>query len=117
MSYRLMKQKGEKMVKKRNLILAACVGAVIGYAAKKQLNHYQKVTPERALKQAKEVFRRKGPISGSWIYMKPEKVERNGLEYEAYRGGVTRNIDGENKQYEFYADVETGAVIDAVQTE
>src|SRR5699024_1255968 len=98
-------------MKKRNLFLAICVGAVIGFVAKNQLDQYQKVSPERALKQAKDIFRRKGPISGSWIYMKPETVEKNGLEYEAYRGGVTRNIDGENKQYEFYADVETGAVI------
>lgn len=104
-------------MKKRNLLLAACIGAVIGYVAKNQMDQYQKVTPEKALKQAKEVFRRKGPISGSWIYMKPETVEKNGLEYDAYRGGITRNIDGENKQYEFYADVETGAVIGAVEVD
>ena len=48
--------------------------------------------------------------------MKPEEVERNGLLYNAYRGGITRNIDGENKQYEFYVDVETGGIIDTKQT-
>src|SRR5699024_7100407 len=95
---------------KRNIVLAAGLGLAVGYLAKQQTNHYQKVTPEKALNKAKEAFKEKGPISGSWIYMKPEEVEKNGLLYEAYRGGVTRNIDGENKQYDFYVDIETGAV-------
>src|SRR5690625_2983557 len=101
---------------KRNIVLAAGLGLAVGYLAKQQVNHYQKVTPEKALNQAKEAFKKKGPISGSGIYMKPEEVEKNGLLYEAYRGGVTRNIDGENKQYEFHVDIETGAVIGTVQT-
>ncbi|GEN32487.1 putative small secreted protein [Cerasibacillus quisquiliarum] len=101
---------------KKKVILAAGLGVAAGYLAKKQLDHYQKTTPENALKHAKETFKKQGPISGSWIYMKPEKVNKNGLEYEAYRGGITRTIDGENKQYEFYVDVETGAVIDVIET-
>src|SRR5690625_5444924 len=70
---------------KRNIVLAAGLGLAVGYLAKQQVNHYQKVTPEKALNQAKEAFKKKGPISGSWIYMKPEEVEKNGLLYEAYR--------------------------------
>lgn len=100
----------------KKAVLAAGLGVAVGYLAKQQIEQYQKVTPEKALKQAKETFKKQGPISGSWIYMKPEEVEKNGLLYNAYRGGVTRNIDGENKQYEFYVDEETGAVIGAVQT-
>ncbi|MFC3040158.1 PepSY domain-containing protein [Virgibacillus xinjiangensis] len=101
---------------KRNIMLAAGLGAAAGYLAKEAVDAYQKVTPEKALKHAKETFKKNGPISGSWIYMKPEEVEKNGLLYQAYRGGVTRNIDGQNKQYEFYVDTETGAVIDSIQT-
>lgn len=96
--------------------LAAGIGFAIGYLAKQQVGQYQKITPEKALTKAKETFKRQGPISGSWIYMKPEEVEINGLIFTAYRGGVTRNIDGENKQFEFHVDVDTGAVIDSVQT-
>src|SRR5690625_5515495 len=101
---------------KRNIVLAAGLGLAVGYLAKQQVNHYQKVTPEKALNQAKEAFKKKGPISGSWIYMKPEEVEKNELLYEAYCSVVTHNIDGENKQYEFHVDIETGAVIGTVQT-
>ncbi|WP_164668323.1 PepSY domain-containing protein [Virgibacillus doumboii] len=100
----------------KKAVLATGVGVAVGYLVKQQIDEKQTITPEKALKQAKESFKKQGPISGSWIYMKPEEVEKNGLLYNAYRGGVTRNIDGENKQYEFYVDVDTGAVIGAVQT-
>lgn len=100
----------------RQVILATGIGLIIGYLAKQQVTHYQKVTPEKALKQAKDTFKKNGPISGSWIYMKPEEVEKNGLLYNAYRGGITRNVDGQNKQYEFYVDMDTGAVVGSVQT-
>ncbi|HLR08440.1 MAG TPA: PepSY domain-containing protein [Bacillota bacterium] len=98
----------------KRVIFAAGLGAIAGYLAKQLQDEYQKVTPEKALKNAKETFKKQGPINGSWIYMKPEEVEKNGLLYNAYRGGVSRNIDGESKQYEFFVDVDTGAVIDAV---
>ncbi len=98
------------------MMLAAGLGVAAGYTARRLQEDLQKITPEKALDNAKETFKRQGPISGSWIYMKPEEVEKNGLLYTAYRGGVTRNVDGENKQYEFHVDQETGAVIDATQT-
>lgn len=100
----------------KRVVFAAGLGVAAGYLAKQQIDQYQKVTPEKALKNAKETFKKQGPISGSWIYMKPQEVEKNGLLYNAYRGGVTRNIDGESKQFEFYVDIETGAVIDTLQT-
>ncbi|WP_269411960.1 PepSY domain-containing protein [Lentibacillus daqui] len=100
----------------KKAVLATGLGVAVGYLARQQMEQIQKITPEKALKQAKEAFKRQGPISGSWIYMKPESVEKNGLTYQAYRGGITRNIDGENKPYEFHVDLETGAVIDAVPT-
>lgn len=103
-------------MKIKNTVIAAGIGAAVGYFAKQQLDQFKNITPEKALKQAKETFKRQGPISGSWIYMKPESIEKNGLSYQAYRGGVTRNIDGENKQFEFHVDLDTGAVIDSAQT-
>lgn len=103
-------------MKKRNLILAASIGFAVGYLLRDQMEQKQQITPEKALSNAKEAFKRTGPISGSWIYMKPEEVEKNGLVYQAYRGGITRNIDGNNKQYEFYVDVETGGIIASTET-
>src|SRR5699024_11074145 len=98
---------------KKRVIIAATLGFTIGYLKKTIVDNRQQVSPEKALILAKEMFKEVGPISGSWIYMKPEEVEKNELDYNAYRGGVTRKIDGENKPYEFYVDVNTGTVISA----
>lgn len=100
-------------MRKRNIAFAAGIGFVVGYFAKQGTDQLQSFTPEKALTTAKDTFGKLSPISGSWIYMKPESVNKNGLEYTAYHGGVTRNINGENVPYEFYIDVPTGAVIDA----
>ncbi|AIF67140.1 MULTISPECIES: PepSY domain-containing protein [Bacillaceae] len=101
-------------VKKTVAIVGA--GLAAGYLIQKQIAKQQKVTPEKALKFAKEAFKKEGPISGSWIYMKPEEKVKHGLTYTVYRGGISRTIDGKPAQYEFFVDAETGSVIDAVES-
>lgn len=100
-------------MKKRNIAIATSLGFIAGYFAKTGTEQLQTFTPEKALTTAKDTFGKSSPISGSWIYMKPESIHKNGLEYMAYHGGVTRNINGENIPYEFYIDFSTGAVIEA----
>lgn len=97
---------------RRNVILAAGLGMVAGFLLRDQLDNFNKLTPEKALQYAKETFQKNGPINGSWIYMKPERLEKNGLTYYTYRGGISRNIDGKNEQYEFFSDQDTGTIID-----
>lgn len=99
----------------RKTLLALGLGFAAGYVVKQQLDNFQSVSPEEALEKAKTKFRQLGPINGSWIYMKPEEIEKNGLIYEVYRGGVTRNIDGDNVQFDFYADIDSGTVVDTRQ--
>ena len=101
---------------RKDFLIGASLGFIIGYLIGDQLDYFQKLTPERALQYAKETFQKNGPINGSWIYMKPEKIEKNGLTYNTYRGGISRNIDGENHQSDFYIDIETGAIIDVKPT-
>lgn len=102
------------MNRKRAIIIAG-LGIAVGYLLKDQLDQNKKVTPDEALEHAKKTFMQHGPINGSWIYMNPETIERNGLTYSVYRGGITRTIDGQNKQYDFYADAETGTIIEVTQ--
>ena len=99
------------MSDRRKVFLAASIGFIVGFVLRDQLEE-RKLTPEKALKIAKETFRNNLPINSSWIYAKPERIEKNGLTYETYRGGITRNIDGKNEQFGFYIDIETGAIID-----
>ncbi len=103
---------GESIMSRKNIVLAAGLGFLVGYLVKEQVDGYKKLSPDKALQYAKETFQKNGPINGSWIYMKPERVEKNGLTYNTYRGGISRNIDGTNQQYDFYIDIETGAIID-----
>ncbi len=91
------------------------LGIVAGLFLKDQVRVLNKLTPEKALERAKEALQETGPVNGSWIYMKPEKIEKNGLTYNTYRGGISRNVDGLNKQYDFHIDIETGAIIDVTE--
>lgn len=98
-------------MKLRNLLIGIGVGFSVGYVLRNQVEYVAKLSPERALKIAKAKLEESAPIVGSWIYVKEEHVEKNGLLYYVYRGGVSRNLDGETKQYEFLVDIDTGAVI------
>lgn len=100
----------------KKVALAAGVGALAGYVVKEQLSNNQGVTPEKALKIAKEAFKKQGPISGSWIYMRPEELNKNGINYDVYRGGVSKQEDGQTSQFEFYIDTETGTIVDVAET-
>src|SRR5690625_6747649 len=92
---------------RKRVVLAAGLGIAIGYLLKEQLDENKKISPEKALQYAKETFQKNGPINGSWIYIKPEKIDKNGLTYNTYRGGISRNVDGENKQFDFRSEEHT----------
>ena|SRR5699024_6225635 len=99
------------MSKQNNFLIGAGVGFLLGFILTEQMER-RKISPERGLQLAKETFQKNWPINGSWIYVNPERIKRNGLVYETYRGGISRNIDGVNSQYGFYIDIDTGAIID-----
>lgn len=104
-------------LKKRSFILGTFIGIVIGFFVKVIVDDNKNLAPEIVLERVKAAFQRKGPVSGSWIYIQPSEYEKNGLIYDTYRGGITRTIDHEQKQFEFHADVKTGVVIDVKQAE
>src|SRR5699024_10757216 len=102
---------------RKKVVLATGLGIAIGYLLKDQLAETKKLTPENTLQHAKESFQLHGRINGSWIYMKHEKIDQDGLTYSTYRGGISRNIDGENTQYDFYVNISAGASIDVQEIE
>lgn len=99
----------------KSFFIGLGAGLVCGYAAREALAHRPLMNPDQTLAKAKELFKQNGPISGSWIYMKPEKYEKQGLTYTVYKGGISRMQNGHLDQYEFIADAKTGCVIDAVK--
>ncbi|MFT4414950.1 PepSY domain-containing protein [Fredinandcohnia humi] len=67
---------------------------------------------DKALKLAKEEFKKNGPIDGSWIQMNPEAYTRNGILYQVYKGGISRTDNNESHQYEFIVDAKTGTILE-----
>ncbi|MED3552930.1 hypothetical protein [Cytobacillus praedii] len=97
----------------KSFILGVGVGLAGGYAARELLAQKTSVSPERALYNAKESFKKDGPISGSWIQMTKEPYKKGHLAYDIYRGGITRKIGETQEQFEFIADAGTGIILDA----
>ncbi|WP_188206469.1 peptidase M4 [Alkalibacillus aidingensis] len=92
------------------LIVPAAIGLLVGAIVARKVKH--QLLPEIALKRVKEHFAKEGPISGSWIMMEQEEYERDGQIFHVYKGGITRTIDGEKKQYTFYVNASDGHILE-----
>ena len=76
-------------------------------------NQSNVASPEKILSTIKSTLGQTGEtIRGSWIMMKPEKYTKNELDYDVYKGGLTKQEGTESTQYEFIADATTGTIID-----
>ncbi len=93
------------------LVAPAAVGLAVGAVIGKKVKD-QWLVPEVALKRAKELFKEDGPISGSWIMMQKEPYEMNGQTYTVYKGGISRNLDGETSQYQFRVNAKNGEILE-----
>ncbi|GAA0332757.1 hypothetical protein GCM10008967_24310 [Bacillus carboniphilus] len=68
--------------------------------------------PESVLHKVKTLFKKEGPISGSWIEMKTQDYAKGPVVYTVYKGGITRLDDNDTQQWEFIADAKTGVILD-----
>ncbi|WML25271.1 PepSY domain-containing protein [Neobacillus sp. OS1-33] len=96
----------------KSFLLGAAVGIIGGYAAKEVIACKMHVSPEKVLEQVKKQFNQNGTISGSWIHMEAEPYEKQQINYRVYKGGISKNNNGTNEQFEFIADAQTGTLID-----
>ena len=99
-------------MKLQDVLIGAAVGFVCGYAAKSAVEKYSATSPDTVLAKVKEALKKDGKIIGSWILMTPEKFSKNGLDYEVYKGGLTKVAEGSQKQLSFVADSSTGTIIE-----
>lgn len=67
---------------------------------------------DKALRIAKDAFKKNGPIDGSWIQMNTEEYTKSGIQYRVYKGGISRKKDQESHQYEFIMDAKTGSILE-----
>lgn len=98
----------------KTLILGIAAGFACGYATKQVLEQSGPPSPERILDIVKASVKKDGKIYGSWILMKPETYQKYDLDYEVYKGGITRSMNNTQEQFEFVADATTGTIIDLV---
>ncbi|RCW62671.1 PepSY domain-containing protein [Saliterribacillus persicus] len=103
-------------MKYNKVILAAGLGVIAGFLISEYADKDTLVKPEKALKNARELFKKQGPVSGSWIYMKAEKINRHGLEYLVYRGGITKHSTDSQESIEFYLDAKSGTILEVKKT-
>ena len=96
----------------KSFILGAAIGAISGYAVKEIISQKTYVSPEKVLANVKNQFRKNGSISGSWIHMETEPFEKYDIQYQVYKGGISKSSNGVSEQYEFIADALTGALLD-----
>lgn len=97
----------------KTFLLGVGAGLAGAYAVRELTSQKDTVSAEKVLLHAKAAFKKTGPISGSWINMTAEPYTKSPIEYQIYRGGISRNVDGQVEQFEFIADASTGAILDA----
>jgi predicted small secreted protein len=94
----------------KTFFIGAAVGILGGFALKEAIT--QNITPEKILEKIKKHFKKQGPIQGSWIHTVVEPFEKGTIHYQVYKGGISRQFNGTNEQYEFIADASTGTILD-----
>jgi predicted small secreted protein len=93
-------------------MIGAAVGFIVGYAAKEVINKEVNRSPEKVLEYVKNQFKQHGNISGSWIQTEALPYEKERIRYKVYKGGISKQENGVQKQYEFIAEAGTGTIID-----
>ncbi len=96
----------------KSFFVGAAIGIIGGYTANVIISKKTNVSPERVLENVKNQFKQNGTISGSWIHMVAEPYERQQMHYQVYKGGISKNNNGESEQIEFIADAKTGTILE-----
>jgi predicted small secreted protein len=100
------------MMNWKSFILGATIGLIGGVTAKEIIKQRTNVSPEKVLESVKRQFKQHGPISGSWIHMEACDHVLHPINYRVYKGGISRNSNGTNEQFEFIADATTGTILE-----
>lgn len=107
---------GGYLMRTRDLLLGFSTGIAAGFLIREAAHRIDPTKPaELVLHGIKQSFKAEGPIDGSWIYMKTEPFKRQAISTDVYRGGISRVLDGEIEQFEFFADARTGTVVELIK--
>ncbi|MBM4762604.1 PepSY domain-containing protein [Bacillus sp. B15-48] len=93
-------------------VCSGVAGAFIVKEVKEATSRTKTISPEEVLEEVKIAFKKEGAISGSWINMDVEPYSQSPIQYRVYKGGISRNVNGQSEIYEFIADAATGTIIE-----
>ncbi|MDF2606106.1 MAG: Propeptide PepSY amd peptidase [Bacillales bacterium] len=97
-----------------NLLLGFGIGAASTYLLLEK-NQNKVLSSDRLLNTVKSQLHLNGKVVGSWICMVREKFSDNEDSTEAVRGGLTVETNYGEEKFEFYANPDTGSIIEIYQ--
>ncbi|KIO66725.1 hypothetical protein B4065_2269 [Caldibacillus thermoamylovorans] len=98
---------------KKSFLAGIMCGIAFGFLSSKAMTENRsKFSSEEILHLIKNTAGANGKVIGSWIMTKPETLNQNSFTYQAYRGGITKIEDNDEKHFEFLADANTGEILE-----
>lgn len=100
-------------MKLRDFMIGVATGLAAAFVIKETAERISPFVPaNQILNNVKTEFKKEAPIEGSWIYMKTEDFHNGITTIPVYKGGISRELNGEMESFEFAADARTGVIVD-----
>jgi predicted small secreted protein len=96
-------------MKWRNLLTGFAIGFTAAYAIKQ---NQSSLSSSEALYIVKQAFKQNGTIDGSWIHTTTKILQKHGMVFEGFNGGIIRTINNEQEHFEFFIDRKSGAILE-----
>ncbi|TCP26662.1 putative small secreted protein [Scopulibacillus darangshiensis] len=98
-------------MKLREIACGFAAGLAGGYLLQKAFNN-KRLSSEQALQHVKKAAKGILDIDGAWIYLSSQDMNKNGLSYKVYKGGLTAKDEQNIHHYDFIVDASTGTVLE-----
>jgi predicted small secreted protein len=93
----------------KNVITGFAAGFAAAYAIQQKRSS---LSSDEALQIVKQAFKQNGSIDGSWIHTTTKILQKHGMAFEGFNGGISRTVDHEQEHYEFFIDRKSGAILE-----
>ncbi|HWO96349.1 MAG TPA: peptidase [Bacillus sp. (in: firmicutes)] len=96
-------------MKWKNLLAGFAIGFTATYAIRQTQSS---LSSNEALHIVKQAFKQNGTIDGSWIHTTTKILQKHGMVFEGFNGGIVRTINNEQEHFEFFIDRKSGAILE-----